>query len=721
MLAALCSRPTLIWQALCRGDWLPSALVATWGHAARTTLAALMALGVAYVLELGTPYSAAVTVLLVAHPVHGMVLAKSTARLFGTLIGAVMAIALMGMFSQSPELFMLGLSLWMGLCTLASTLLRNFRSYESVLAGYTVVLIVLPGVDAPDQMFDLMTSRVSVVTIGIVCSGLVAALLTSRSAVRGLRARLRGTMRSVNSYVRLALSDDHTGRIQPLRRKLGAEIIELDALLEFAATESAEVAPLRDTLRAALAAMLGVLAGAASLHEALRRVATRPANRESDPILISRMAESLALLSEIEAALGEDEPRAAGVRLTGLAQRLAQLESDIEAGLDPNDLPSLVAHDRLAEVLDELGVALAGVMALGAGRLPPPGREGWDSLRRPGALAFHLDWRGGMINGLRATVAVWFAGAIWILSGWPYGWMMVGVVVPNVGLLAMRDHPEQDAVEFVKGCTIAAVLGWVSLNSLLPMADDFFGLCLVLGPCLFLAVVLATNPKTVFIGIGIMVFYLVMLTPTNPMVYDANLYLNSVLATLAGGVLSMVVFRLILPSDPQGHVRAMIRTIRRDIEALLASGPAVAPAAWESRMHDRMLRLLGRMRVAEMSDDGLIRGGFASLRIGREIIRARRLLAEIATDRTLTDVMTPSWRALRHLGRTPAGVVRALRRSAAGLLLLAERERAGDAHILVRVAASLIEVAFLIGRNRRFFRAGALPSAPTRAMAFGNR
>jgi len=530
----------------------------------------------------------------------------------------------------------------------------------------------------------------------------VAALLTSGAAARALRARLRTAVRSLNGYLRLAMSDGDGEQLRPLRRKLSADVAELDALVEFATMEVAEVAPLRDTLRMALGAMLGVLAAAASLHEALRRTAT-----DRDPALAQGVAGSLRLLLKIDAGLAPDRPanRLAVKCLMALHRRLVALGSSVAAGLDPANVPSLVAHDRLAEVLDELGMVLAGVIVLQAGRPVALDDAAAGGNRRSDRLAFHLDWRAGLINGVRAAVAVWFAGALWILSGWSYGWMMVGIVVPNSGLLAMRDHPEQDAMEFFKGCILAAVLGWLSLVWLLPLADDFFGLCLVLGPCLFLAVMLATNPRTIFIGVGVSVFYLVLLTPTNPMVYDADLYLNSVLATLAGGIVTMVVFRLVLPADAHGHVRAMSRTIRRDIAALLAGDRAPAPVAWESRMHDRMLRLVGRMRVAELSDDRLIRGGFASLRIGREIIRARRLLAGVAGDRRLVAAMAPSWQALRDLGRQPAAAVRALRVSAGRLLDLAATERADMALTLARVAASLIEVAMLVGRNRRFFQA----------------
>ncbi len=680
-------------------------------HAARTTLAALAALGIAYALELNNPYSAAVTVLIVAHPVHGMVLAKSLSRFAGTLAGSLVAILLMGLFAQIPELFMLGLSLWMGLCSFGSTLLRNFRSYGTVLAGYTVVLITMPGVDAPQTMFDLVASRVSVVTIGIVCSALVAALLTSRSAARGLHANLRACMHGLNDYVRLALAGDEGGRMRVLRRRLAGEISGLDALVEFAATETAEVAPLRDTMRVSLAAMFGVLAAGASVHDALRRAGETGQGTRAGNELAPIVADSLTLLSNIDAGLDIAEPRAAAARLAEVYHRLFALGERVAAGLDPTDLALLVAHDRLAELLDELRVGLAGMIVLRAGRPIALADNATGLIRHPNRLGFHLDWRAGLINGVRAALAVWIAGAIWILSGWPYGWMMVTMVVPNAGLLALRDYPERDSVDFIKGCTAAIVMGWVCLLYLLPLTDSFAGLCLVLAPCLFLGAMLAANPKAPLLGVGICVFFLTLLAPTNPMVYDANLYLNMALPTIAGAILTMIVFRLVLPSNPHRHVRAIVRSMRRDIQALLASRHAVMPVEWETRMHDRLLQLIARMRVAELQQDWLVRGGFASLRIGREIIRVRRLLTDFADDTLVTAAMAPSRQALGQLANAPTAAVRALRSSAERLLDLAVTERTAIAPALARVAASLMEVAVLVGRNRRFFQTETNQSA----------
>jgi hypothetical protein len=73
--------------------------------ALRTAIASLLALFIAYFLELEGPYWAATTVLIVAQPMRGMVIAKSVNRVVGTLIGTAVAVALIAAFGQTPELF----------------------------------------------------------------------------------------------------------------------------------------------------------------------------------------------------------------------------------------------------------------------------------------------------------------------------------------------------------------------------------------------------------------------------------------------------------------------------------------------------------------------------------------------------------------------------------------------------------------------------------------
>ena len=647
-------------------------------HALRTVSAALLALGLAYLLELETPYSAATTVLIVAHPMHGMVLSKSLYRFGGTLVGAFMALLLMGLFAQSPEMFMLGLSLWMGVCTLASTLLRGFRSYGAVLAGYTVVLITMPGVDTPDKIFDLAVSRVSVVGLGIVCSALVASLTSGRKAEETLDIRLRSTLRRLAAYARQSLEDAPARQLSELRRSLATEIAALDAMVEFAAIETAVgMADLEEALRGAAMSMFGVLTAAASAHEALARL-------DGQALPTGMIEDFLALLARLENAANIEDLQDCRAGLKELGLRL-------EDAISSDSLTATTAIDRLDELADEFAYGLDGALALAGATVTPI---------RKARIWRHRDLSWGLINGVRACITVWAAGAIWFATAWPAGSSMVAMVVPNIGLLAMRDRPVNDAVDFVWGTFLASCVGFLYLIFVLPNITGFPLLALALAMPLLTGVMLSMNPKTAFLAIGFYVFFITLVAPTNPMSYSPETFLNNALATVGGAALTAMANRLFLPVDPRRHVRALVRAIQSDLQALL-SGSVASAEAWEGRMHERLIQLGARMRAAGVRQDGLLRGGFASLRLGREMLRLRALLAG---DTVALEHCAESRQALRRLSVSPHAALTACRENAAALNALAATRPAETSRAPMRAAASLIEIAVLLGRYRRFFQ-----------------
>ncbi len=74
----------------------------------RVVLGVWIALYLAYFLQLDSPYWAASTVLLVAHPVRGALFSKSQWRILGTVVAAVAMVTLMAAFPQEPVLFLAG-------------------------------------------------------------------------------------------------------------------------------------------------------------------------------------------------------------------------------------------------------------------------------------------------------------------------------------------------------------------------------------------------------------------------------------------------------------------------------------------------------------------------------------------------------------------------------------------------------------------------------------
>src|ERR1700742_1205459 len=100
----------------------------TWREAlfsVKSFIAAMIALYIAFRLNLDEPSWSVTTVYIVSQQFAGMVLAKSFYRVLGTFIGAAASLLFVALFSNSPELFCLALALWMGLGTTATLYLRD--------------------------------------------------------------------------------------------------------------------------------------------------------------------------------------------------------------------------------------------------------------------------------------------------------------------------------------------------------------------------------------------------------------------------------------------------------------------------------------------------------------------------------------------------------------------------------------------------------------------
>ncbi|MDR3517079.1 MAG: FUSC family protein [Azospirillaceae bacterium] len=666
-----------------------------WAHAARTCLAALLALYLAYVFELDSPSSAAVTVFIVAHPVHGMVWSKCLYRGGGTLIGGLIALILAACFAQTPILYLAVFGVWVGCCTAAATVLRNFRSYGAVLAGYTVGLISLPGVaETPDRILTLAANRVAVVMLGVMCSALVGSLLSRRQTAGTLTERLRRSLLDLMTFIDQALSGDRTVALSARHGAVRATVLDLDNLIEFAALETAAMSRQADAQRASVVAMLGALTAASAAHDALMTAERRPGPYHE--VLTRAVAAVRIRLADLIGLLRAGDRVATVDGARRILTELGAIRDAVEVALSPQDVTTLIAQDRLCELLDAVTAAIDGAIGVNA----RPVEE------RGAIVIYHRDWRWAAVNGLRATAAVWLAGLLWIATAWPAGAAMVMTTVPNVALLAQRDRPGRDAMAFVKGTVLAAALALVYLVFVIPQIDNFPLLALVLTVTLFPAMLVSLNPKSAFIGLGILVFFPTFLAPGNPMHYDVVGLLNTALAMIAGAALAALIYALILPVNPRRQVRDLVRAIVRDVQALPRLRRPLPPAAWETRMHVRLLRLGARIRASDVDQDGLMQGGYAALRVGREILRLQVLRAQLAPlSPAVQATVAPVLKALRALRAGPEIVAHQADDAAQALVEVAATNPELLEARVARVVASLLEISLLLRRYRYFFRA----------------
>src|ERR1700737_3480943 len=188
----------------------------------------------AFILELNSAAGAGTGLLILVGPTQGMVLSKAIYRIVGTLFGAVFAIILTSLFSQDRTMLIAVFSVYMACLVAIATLLRDFRAYGCILAGYTVAIFYH---DTPKASFTAILDRVAVILLAVLVLAFVSAIFATAESARSLQTKLRSATKDIVAMA-LATVDRRTppdpsqcvamsARLMPLRSEIGFATPEL--------------------------------------------------------------------------------------------------------------------------------------------------------------------------------------------------------------------------------------------------------------------------------------------------------------------------------------------------------------------------------------------------------------------------------------------------------------------------------------------------------------
>nr|WP_284692510.1 FUSC family protein [Serratia marcescens] len=661
----------------------------------RSILAAWLALTMAYLIELDMPYSAASTVLLVIHPVQGAIIGKGTWRVLGTLVGMVVAIALMSAFAQMPWLFLLGFSLWLGVCVAGMTLLRQFRASGTVVAGYTVGLATFGALQHPQQTFEHVVGRGSTVLLGVACLGLVSALFSRRSVRGKLEALLRrmaaetaNVIASQHEAVDVGNDPASTSRVAPVRRSLMAEIYNVDDLLALGKAESADLSQRAVAVRHAMAALFAALCGGAP---------PLPPHSTSAWALRTLSPALEEAWRQAERAL---DGGAQDIELAIQALRHARARLISVLNEPPEEAALLIAGDRLIEQIDDYLAALGGINAL---HHPRP----CSALT---TVHFHRDMTSALQNGLRAMLTLVLGGAFWILTSWPHGDMMLLVLASYCALLATAGNPAAGAVEFVKGTLFAVPMAFVCAFGVLPHISGLPLLLLVLGLFWMPGIYATSFPKYGLAGLAYLVGFNTLTAAVNPMHYDLELFLNWSVAWVLATLFTLLGFRLLLPRNLTRDIERLNRRIRDETVAVLR-GSQADRRLWQLRQQHRMAQLGAMLKTQPATMDRAIGDALASLHLGRELLRLRLWLRHAPPASPLRPWVATALQRMARRAHAPIQAAGHARRAARGLGRIgSDPVPGGDPR---RLAAALIDIAALLEGHACYF--STLPRSPAHA------
>ena len=507
----------------------------------------MLALYVAFWLQLGGASTAATCVGILSLPTRGQMLQKAVYRIAGTVIGLTASFAIAGLFNGVRDLLLFASGAWISLCVLAAGLLDGNRAYAAVLSGYTVSIVTVVNIDSPQDVFESGVNRGAAIIIGICAISLCSALLFNPE----LLPKLIGKFEAAHGKVRATLADTlRAGRSDPV------EIAKLFG----------EIAALRpDSTLLPLERLTGDTRSAAAQNASVTMVQEIAAGRYT--------AATLASISGLGHSLRDD--LAAFIK-DGPGQNRTRLVHRIEAAFTRRRLnPS------------RLIAASAGLMLLERDRST---RAALRDLRDGGGKRDAVNppiWRSrenAVRNAVRNLIAFEVVAALFVaFSGWPATSGALDALGAVIGLSAVRPDPSTVAFGGVIAVPLAALAAGLTQFVFLDGADQFPLLVLAMGPTIIAAslITMSGNPKLAPIGTLLITLFPIQLAPANPQNYDAETFLSSNALVMVSVVLSYLCLATVLPTDDKRRRRWILRSAWKEFRRVVngqkdRNGPAAA-------------------------------------------------------------------------------------------------------------------------------------------------
>ncbi|MGE4335725.1 MAG: FUSC family protein, partial [Pigmentiphaga sp.] len=431
-----------------------------WLFSAKAFTASMLALYIALAMDLPRPYWAMTTVYVVAHPLTGATTSKALYRALGTLLGAAGAVVLVPAFVRLPELMSLAVAAWAGSLLYLSLLDHTPRSYVFILAAYTLPLIALPAVTAPETIFDVALARSEEIILGILCASLVGAVVFPVSVGPAFAARIGVWLRDAGGWAGEVLRGEVTDEVVPLaRQKLAADVVALDALITQLShdPDARDLALWARELRGRLLLLLPVLSSLNDRRRALAREDMAGDGRDDLFALAREIADWIAG--------APDTPERLRARLSALTPAPGELDR----------WPELLRANlcaRLKELVDlwQDCLTLHRQMARG------PAAERWKPVlhHRPIiGTARHHDHGLLLFSAASAALATIAASLIWIASGWAGGANFVAMATVACCFFGAQDRPAPFIRAMVVWCAAAQAIAGILLFVVVPLVHDF--------------------------------------------------------------------------------------------------------------------------------------------------------------------------------------------------------------------------------------------------------
>ncbi|MBS0383483.1 MAG: FUSC family protein [Proteobacteria bacterium] len=597
-------------------------------------------------LHLERPSTAMITAGVVMRPSSGTVLAKSFYRTLGTLAGSVFGVLVMCVFPQQRVLFLLCLSLWVGLCAGGATFYRNFMAYGFVLAGYTAVIVVLPAIGDPGAIFHSAVMRVSEVTLAIVVAGVVSDAIFPET----LRPVLRRDARAQFAHLIVFLRDSSHGSVgteasEQAHLKFVRSAVEIENLRASVIFEDPDARARNRQMQALNHRYMALATSFQSLYRLANRLRRSGRERVAGVLaaLYAPLGEALSPAPELRHDPQTLAPRVADWG-NGVHTRISEMAPRF---VDPTDR---MEFDTGALLLERFAAELHGFVSLQGALRAGHITRGIEKTR----FGRGNDPAAAGIAVLRTFLAMSVLSAFWLASGWTQGGNAVLLATVFSGLLAASPNPMTRTgnmlLGYVAGMLVALFIEFVWL----PDSATFLMVILATAPFLAAGAYLVTRTKLAEIGSGYTVGLLIVLALQNPMVYDAPAAINGAIALSAGVALAVVSFVFVPPvTGSRWQRKRQMARLRGQVE-LAATAPLDGLASrFGSVSHDLFYQIITSTRQGTAESRTLLAWALSVNECGRAVIELRHAVRRAHLPDEPRDAAQGAALAVGRLFRTP--------------------------------------------------------------------
>ena len=520
-----------------------------WIFATKTFVAGILALYIAFSLNLAYPIWAIGTVFVIANPYSGMTSSKSIYRLLGTLLGAIVSIAVTPFLINTPMLFTLFLASWVGFCLYISMLDRTPRSYVSMLAGYTTVIICYNVVYYADtvSIFDMALGRFLEITVGVVCSAIVTTTIFPMHIGPAVESRVAKTIQNIKAlFDQILLDQKQLDNYNQLLGNITRDASDIHVLAVHLSYEKSKLQGMTKPLQEMLHQLTMLVANLVAMSERMKQLdQIEMTYRENLKAVHAHIAEFLHDHHEIKAqelnflpsqfesdfaALVASSPPEQRVILNGLKMDIRHFIQNVRA--------VKLIWQRIQQGDDTLPESMT------------PLTTTYPSLHRDHGVAVR--------GGISAFLIILIATAFWILSGWKAGFMLAEMAAISACILTAMDNPVPALKLFIRANLYSAVVVFIYAYGVFPHVTAFWELSLVLAPFSIFCLMLFPHPPLAGLGLPLLMSSIMGLNLQNRYVLDQIAFFDASISAVIGLIISVYIIHMVRAMSPDMAVQRIL-------------------------------------------------------------------------------------------------------------------------------------------------------------------